>query len=82
MYNAAISACEKGGEWTRALQLLEAMVQGRVERDTIAYSAAISLREGRRVDKGAAAPGPDDAGQGGEGHHHVQRCHQRLREGR
>ena len=28
--NAAISACEKGGEWTKALELCCTMVQGRV----------------------------------------------------
>ncbi len=43
-YNAGISACEKGGEWAMARQLLGAMVQGR-ERNTITYNAGISACE-------------------------------------
>ena len=41
-YNAAISVCEKAGEWVRALQLLQSMENSRVEANTITYSAAIS----------------------------------------
>ena len=44
-YNAAISACEQGGEWQRARQLLGAMGQASVETDTISYNAAISACE-------------------------------------
>jgi hypothetical protein len=36
-YSVATSAYEKGGEWARALELLGAMVQGRMERDNITY---------------------------------------------
>jgi pentatricopeptide repeat domain-containing protein 1 len=42
-----ISACEKGGEWARALKLLSAMVQLRVERETITHNAAINACEKR-----------------------------------
>ena len=44
-YNAAISACEKGGEWVKALELLSTMVQDKVEVNTITYNAAISAYE-------------------------------------
>ena len=49
-YNAAISACEKGGQWEPALQLLEEMKSSGIEPDVISYSAAISACEkgGRR----------------------------------
>ena len=42
LFNAAISACGKGGQWQRALELLEEMGREGVERDTITYSATIS----------------------------------------
>eukprot|EP00975_Prorocentrum_lima_P048631 10175438-Prorocentrum_lima.AAC.1 len=41
-YNAAISACEKGGEWVRALELLVGMVDAKVEASVISYNAAIT----------------------------------------
>jgi pentatricopeptide repeat protein len=44
-YNAAISACEKGGQWEKALQLLEEMQAKGVEPDVITYSATISACE-------------------------------------
>ena len=44
-YSAAISACEKGGQWQRALQLLEDMQAKGIPADTITYSAAISACE-------------------------------------
>merc|ERR1712048_272696 len=42
MGSAAISACEKGGKWLKALELLSAMMQDKVEVNTITYNAAIS----------------------------------------
>ena len=44
-YNAAISACEKAGDWVRALQLLQGMATSLVEANTISYNAAISACE-------------------------------------
>ena len=44
-YNAAISAREKGQQWQRALELLEAMRAAGVAPDVISYSAAISACE-------------------------------------
>jgi pentatricopeptide repeat domain-containing protein 1 len=44
-YNASISACEKGGQWEKALQLLEEMRAKGVEPDVILYSASISACE-------------------------------------
>jgi pentatricopeptide repeat protein len=41
-FNAAISACEKGDEWQRALGLLESMGKDIVKLSTVSYSAAIS----------------------------------------
>ncbi len=43
--NAAISACERGGEWVGAVQFPGAMVQVWVARDTITYSAPSSACE-------------------------------------
>jgi pentatricopeptide repeat protein len=41
-YNAAISACAKGGQWQQALSLLQEMREKGVIPDRITYSAAIS----------------------------------------
>ena len=41
-YNAAVSACEKGGCWQEALTLFEAMPEAQIQQDVISYSAAIS----------------------------------------
>eukprot|EP00967_Tisochrysis_lutea_P006245 scaffold7418_cov31-Tisochrysis_lutea.AAC.3 len=40
-YSAAISACDKAGEWTRALQLLRRMQTEGVPPDLIIFNAAI-----------------------------------------
>jgi len=40
-YSTAISACEKGGQWERALELLEEMAAKGVAPDEITYSAPI-----------------------------------------
>ena len=40
-YNAAISACEKGGQWKEALGLLSVTASKDVERDTITYNTAV-----------------------------------------
>ena len=40
-YSAAISACEKGGQWERALALLEQMAARGVAPGVITYNAAI-----------------------------------------
>ena len=44
-YNAAISACKKGGKWGKALALLEEMHGEGIEPNVITYSAAISACE-------------------------------------
>eukprot|EP00933_Yihiella_yeosuensis_P059746 TRINITY_DN6135_c0_g1_i9.p1 TRINITY_DN6135_c0_g1~~TRINITY_DN6135_c0_g1_i9.p1 ORF type:complete len:145 (+),score=13.01 TRINITY_DN6135_c0_g1_i9:237-671(+) len=44
-YSAAISACEKGGQWQTALNLLSLMHQSRVVPNVISYSAAIRACE-------------------------------------
>ncbi|CAE8656583.1 unnamed protein product [Polarella glacialis] len=41
-YNAAISACEKVGQWQRALSLLGSMPEARTSPDEISFSASIS----------------------------------------
>ena len=44
-YNAATSACEKGGLWQQALFLLFQMEHNNLEADVISYSAAASSWE-------------------------------------
>ena len=44
-YSAAISACEKGGEWALALSLLSSMPRMQVTHNEISYSASISSCE-------------------------------------
>jgi pentatricopeptide repeat domain-containing protein 1 len=41
-HNAAISACEKDGQWQLALNLPSLMPEARVVPDEITYNAAIS----------------------------------------
>ena len=40
-YTTAMSACEKGGQWQRALELLEGMSQRDMKPNVISYNAAI-----------------------------------------
>ena len=42
---AAVSACENGQQWERALDLLGEMQEHAIVLSTITYSAAISARE-------------------------------------
>ena len=44
-FSAAISACEKGGQWQRALSLLEDMCKEGVTGNVIGFNAAISVCE-------------------------------------
>eukprot|EP00613_Pedinella_sp_CCMP2098_P060822 CAMPEP_0171986624 /NCGR_PEP_ID=MMETSP0993-20121228/274965_1 /TAXON_ID=483369 /ORGANISM="non described non described, Strain CCMP2098" /LENGTH=289 /DNA_ID=CAMNT_0012639535 /DNA_START=27 /DNA_END=896 /DNA_ORIENTATION=+ len=44
-YNAAISACEKGRQWEKAVGLINSMHNRGVEPNVISYSAAISACE-------------------------------------
>ena len=53
IYNAAVSACSKCGEWEKALALLSLMVQGRMEMDTTTYNAAMTALA--RIDRAALA---------------------------
>ena len=44
-FSAAISVCEKGGRWQRALCLLDDMCKAGVTMDVISFSATISACE-------------------------------------
>ena len=44
-HNAAVSACEKGGQWKQALSLLKGMQDAGVARNVVSFSAAISACE-------------------------------------
>ena len=44
-YNATISACEKGGEWEKALQLFKETNHNGIDPNIISYNATISARE-------------------------------------
>ena len=41
-FSAAISACEKGGEWEKSLHMFAAMAHSKVEPNRITFDAAIS----------------------------------------
>ena len=45
VYNAIISACEKGGRWQRALALFQTMPEQRLVPDVVGYGAIISACE-------------------------------------
>ena len=50
--NAAISACEKSGNWEKASQLFSLMAHCKKELETIAYSAVIrACEKGGRPEK-------------------------------
>ena len=40
-YSAGVSACEKGGQWQRALALLSGMREAKLEPGTISYTPGI-----------------------------------------
>ena len=44
-YSATISACEKGGQWEKALQLFQEMRTNGIEPNVISYGATISACE-------------------------------------
>ncbi len=44
-YNAAISACEKGEQWQKALGILAVMPEAGLVPNVITYNAAISACE-------------------------------------
>jgi pentatricopeptide repeat protein len=44
-YSAAISACEKGGQWEQALELLREMDSRGIQPNEVSYNAAISACE-------------------------------------
>ena len=41
-FNAAISACEKGREWKKALSVIDGMLNVSVEPDIVSFNAALS----------------------------------------
>ena len=45
VYNATISACEKGQQWKPAVSLLREMQQWQIAPNVITYSATISACE-------------------------------------
>ena len=45
IFSAAISACEKGGQWERALSLLDEMRESGVTPNVFSFNAAISACE-------------------------------------
>ena len=56
-FSAAISACEKGGEWERALHLVGTMLRSSVESSTIAFNATLSACEkGAEWEKALGSP--------------------------
>jgi pentatricopeptide repeat domain-containing protein 1 len=44
-YNATISACEKGGQWEKALDLFREMQDREIDPSVMTYNAAISACE-------------------------------------
>ncbi|CAK0859208.1 unnamed protein product, partial [Prorocentrum cordatum] len=55
-YSAGISACEKGGQWQRALARMSEMREAKLEPSVISYNAWTSACEkGRAVEVGSGA---------------------------
>ena len=72
--NAALSACEKSGEWLCVLGLLEKMARDRIEMDTITCSAAWSACGNAKEWLIALALSAKMGKQDWDGQYHVQCC--------
>ena len=44
-YNAAIQACERGGEWEEAIRLFHVMQKVKLPQDTITYNSLVRACE-------------------------------------
>ena len=81
-YNAAISACEKGKQPDKALELLEETQRKGMEPGSITYNAASSACEkSKAAEQGLGAPRQLAAERLGPQHDHLQCSNQRMREG-
>ncbi|CAK0820506.1 unnamed protein product [Prorocentrum cordatum] len=83
-YNAGISACEKGGQWQRALALLSEIGEARIKPTVITRLQRWDqrVREGGAVAAGPGAARQDVGCEAGAHRHQLQRWDQRLRERR
>ena len=52
-YSAAISACEKGGQWERAPEFLDEMQTRGVQPSVIAERGDLCVRQGRAMERAA-----------------------------
>ncbi|CAK0820508.1 unnamed protein product [Prorocentrum cordatum] len=80
--NAGISACEKGGQWQRALALLGETSEARLEPSVILQRLHQRVREWRAVAACSVAAQRDVRGNSKAHRHQLQRRDQRVREGR
>ena len=42
LFNSCVTACDKGGQWQYALEVMEAMHAANVERELITYNSCLS----------------------------------------
>ena len=79
-YSALISACAKGGQLDKAMQVFRECQSAGVEPDAITYGTVIAAREGQAVRRAPACFAR--CAQKSRQRHHVNPCSARDRAGR
>ena len=79
--SAATSACEKGGEWPQALEHMSMIAGSRIQMNNISCNAAIrACEKDGEWSHALELVSTNGKRQHPDGGHHLQCCHQSLRE--